>query len=165
MSLEMMHSECLQLITIDDLTTGICSRCGKVIQNHELISVERQVDQTEKYTKTFQEISDSIVKLARGKKTTDYKETWKDGGLKGIFIKILIKYGRLRNLAWNKECAEVTAVENESIRDTLMDLAAYSIYGIICYDERNVDGINSERETLLEMQRAIKERLGKINGI
>ena len=158
--LEILHKPCLQLLSTRDLSSGKCSICKKIIHSDDVMSVERQTNDATTYTDKFNEILHNISILARGQKTTDYKETWKDGGLKGIFIKILIKYGRLRNLIWNKGCLSKTAVKDESIRDTLMDLAAYAVYGIICYDENNIDGIKAESETLLEMKKAINERLG-----
>lgn len=104
------------------------------------------------YSSRFSAVMDEIFYLARGAKTEDYGETWRRTGLRGVHIKLMIKEGRLRQLIWENKVKE-TAVKEESIRDTLMDMAAYSIYGVIAYDEGNLDGTNvngSEMEGMLK---------------
>lgn len=109
-----------------------------------------------KYDALFQNQLKDLYSLARGAKTADYGETWRESGLLGIYIKLMIKEGRLRELIWkNKK----PVVADESVRDTLQDLAAYAIYGVICYDEGNYDGEHSRREHLEEMLTNIKEEL------
>lgn len=105
----------------------------------------------------FVEVMKEIYNLARGVKSQDYGDTWRDSGLVGIYIKLMIKEGRLRELVWKNKKPQV---KGESIRDTLMDIAAYAIYGIMCYDEGNMDGDGRRRERLEEMLLNIKEELG-----
>ena len=113
-----------------------------------------------KYTGLFTTIANQIIDTARGVKTSDYGETWKRLGLMGLYVKIFIKEGRLNELIWKKGGKQV-ASKNEGIRDTLIDIAAYAIYGIIALDEDNVTGEVSTREHLLAMRKAIDERLGE----
>lgn len=113
-----------------------------------------------KYTGLFTTIANQIIDTARGVKTSDYGETWKRLGLMGLYVKIFIKEGRLNELIWKKGGKQVAA-KNEGIRDTLIDIAAYAIYGIIALDEDNITGEVSTREHLLAMRKAIDERLGE----
>lgn len=99
---------------------------------------------------------DEIYNLARGAKTNDYGRTWAESGLLGIYIKIMIKEGRLRELIWRNK---TPMVQGESIRDTLMDLAAYAVYGILCLDEENYSGQASRKELLEGMLEHIKQEL------
>lgn len=89
------------------------------------------------YTHAFREVLEEAFHKARGPKTADYGETWKRVGLKGNYIKIMIKEGRLRNLIWEQKEPEV---KDESLRDTLIDLISYGVYSVICLDEGNIDG-------------------------
>lgn len=92
---------------------------------------------TNKYDTEFSCVLKEVFNLARGSKTNDYGETWTRLGLAGLYVKIFIKEGRLHELIWKRKSNEV---KNESIRDTLLDLAAYAIYSIIALDEGNIDG-------------------------
>jgi hypothetical protein len=115
------------------------------------------------YDKRFCDILREIESTARGSKTADYSETWTRLGLVGIYVKIFIKEGRLNNLIWKSRGKKRPS--NESIRDTLMDLAAYAIYGIICLDENNITGEGAEQDYLQEMYDAIGKRLDNKGGI
>lgn len=94
--------------------------------------------ETYEYTRKFRAVVDEVLHLARGEKTEAYGETWKNTGLLGIYIKIMIKEGRLHQLVWKDRNYEGTG--GESVRDTLLDIAAYAIYGVIAFDEQNWDG-------------------------
>jgi hypothetical protein len=95
-------------------------------------------------TKKFVEVFREIFELARGRKTEDYGRTYAETGVIGIYIKLMIKVGRLRQLVW-----EGKKPKNESTRDTLLDIAAYAIYGVICLDENNIVGNFEEKDELL----------------
>ncbi len=95
-------------------------------------------------TKKFVEVFREIFELARGKKTEDYGRTYAETGVRGIYIKLMIKVGRLRKLVW-----EGQKPKNESTRDTLLDIAAYAIYGVMCLDEGNITGEFEEKDELL----------------
>jgi len=109
------------------------------------------------YTKRFSLVCEHILDVARGVKTEDYGETWKRLGLMGIYVKIFIKEGRLNELIWKKGAAQATA-KNESIEDTLLDIAAYAIYGILALNDNNIDGEQATEEHLKDMAYAINER-------
>jgi hypothetical protein len=117
-----------------------------------------------KYDEKFTEVMSKIYTLARGKKTDDYGETWKRLGLKGIYVKLFIKEGRLNELIWNKNSSGV-ANKDESIEDTLMDMAAYSIYGIIALKENNLYGDEATSEFLKTMQKALESTIDRINNL
>lgn len=96
-------------------------------------------NEQQKYSREFKEKLAEVYDLARGKKTEAYGETWKRTGLRGIYIKLMIKEGRLKEMVWRQRKLEQ---QDESVRDTLQDIAAYAIYGIICYDEGNLEGVD-----------------------
>jgi hypothetical protein len=54
---------------------------------------------------------------------------------KGVLVRISDKYSRLRTFASKGELA----VKTESIEDTFLDLATYSILGLILYREDHVE--------------------------
>ena len=99
------------------------------------------------YTKKFRLVVDEVLRLARGPKTEAYGETWKNTGLLGIYIKIMIKEGRLHQLVWKDRNFNGTG--GESLRDTLLDIAAYAMYGVITFDEQNWEGSAESRIKLL----------------
>jgi hypothetical protein len=117
-------------------------------------------NERERVTAAFKVAMGEILQTARGVKTEDYGETWKRLGLLGLYVKIFIKEGRLNELIWKKGVTQVAA-KNEGIKDTLIDIAAYAIYGIIALEEQNITGETSTREHLLAMRKAIDERLGE----
>ena len=63
-------------------------------------------------------------------KQKDYGSAWKFHGLKGIVVRLGDKFLRLNNLVWEEKNPK-----NESVRDTLIDLAVYAIMGIISWEE------------------------------
>lgn len=75
---------------------------------------------------------DKIVKEMReiiAKKNNDYGDDNIGAlGEKGIFVRIWDKVSRLKSLVWLNKNAQVS---NESIDDTLMDLANYAIINMI----------------------------------
>lgn len=114
----------------------------------------------ERVTAAFRVALGEVMQTARGVKTEDYGETWKRLGLLGLYVKIFIKEGRLNELIWKKGGTQV-ASKTEGIKDTLIDIAAYAIYGILALEEDNITGDVSTREHLLAMRKAIDERLGE----
>jgi len=52
-------------------------------------------------------------------------------GVRGIFVRIWDKTNRLKTLVWDKTGKDEV---NESVRDTLIDLANYAIYGVMLID-------------------------------
>lgn len=110
------------------------------------------------YDEKFQEVMEQLFNTARGAKTADYGETWKRLGLQGIYVKLFIKEGRLNNLVWGNKTPEL---KDESVRDTLIDMACYAIYGILCLDEENITGAESKAMHELEMLRHLQDKYSK----
>jgi hypothetical protein len=121
-------------------------------------------DERAKYDLLFEKTLLKVCDLARGKKTDDYGETWKRLGLKGIYLKLFIKEGRLNELVWKKNSSGV-ASKDESIEDTLMDMIAYATYGIIALQENNIYGEESTKEFLKTMQKALENTIDRINNL
>ena len=67
------------------------------------------------------------------KKNKDYGDSFSKHGLIGILIRISEKIDRSVNITNN----EITLIDNESIRDTLIDLHNYSAMGIMLMNEKN----------------------------
>lgn len=65
------------------------------------------------------------------KKNSDYGDSYKDYGLIGVLVRLGDKIKRLHNVT-NKG---INLVNDESLRDTLIDLQNYSTMAIMLYDE------------------------------
>ena len=61
-----------------------------------------------------------------------FHESWKDYGITMAAIRLGDKYNRLRNLT--SKIGQVQHVKDESVRDTLMDLANYAILTVLELD-------------------------------
>lgn len=85
----------------------------------------------------FTEITDEMHELYI-KKNSDYGEsvtnTYKDFGLVSFLVRMQDKLNRLKTL--NKKDSQV---KDESIRDTLVDLANYAILAVIELDKEKED--------------------------
>lgn len=125
----------------------VCRACGND-QNDEV--PEREI-----YTARFDQVLAEVHELARGEKTTAYGEAWADTGLRGIYIKLMIKEARLREMVWNK--SDPTGF-TESVRDTLLDMVAYATYGILSLDDANIDG---NRDELYKIAKTLEELIGE----
>jgi hypothetical protein len=86
-------------------------------------------------TKEFQAILDSLLEMHK-KKTADYS-SWniKGAGEQGVAVRLWDKTARLMNLmGWDigtGKWSQPKEPKNESVDDTLMDLASYAIIMII----------------------------------
>jgi hypothetical protein len=165
---QILHKDCGNVISINDLLTKICPHCnGEVtVDNTGCINLTDPFEGNERasYTAKFSEAAESIVELARGIKTSDYGETWKRLGLKGIYVKIFIKEGRLNELIWNKDCKEI-ANKNEGIKDTLMDIAAYAMYGMLALEENNIYGDEASAEHLNTMVKGLLDTIERVKRV
>jgi len=92
---------------------------------------------------------DRIVAEARAlkeRKQKDYNsaeapvEAWSFLGLKGIFVDLSRKYFRLLNLVWYSKQPEI---KSETVRDTLLDMANYSINAIILLEREEKEKANN----------------------
>jgi len=111
-----------------------------------------KVKDTEYYNDRFREVLAEVYGLARGTKTNDYGETWARLGLRGLYLKMFIKEGRLHELIWLSKEAKV---KDEKLRDTMLDMAAYAIYGVIALDEGNIEGDEQRMEYVNNMIRSL----------
>ena len=68
------------------------------------------------------------------KKNADYGDAFATYGSVGVLVRIGDKLNRLASVDANK----VAFVNDESLRDTLLDLHNYSAMAIICMDEQNL---------------------------
>ena len=86
-------------------------------------------DWTPTKTDIFREITGEMADLYE-RKNHDYGDSfgegWREFGLTGSVIRLGDKYRRLRNLA-----REEARVKDESIEDTLMDLANYAVMTLV----------------------------------
>lgn len=84
----------------------------------------------------FKQITEEMQELCK-RKNSDYgssvNDTYKRYGLVSYLVRMEDKINRVRNLVLNKD----QKVEDEKIRDTLMDLANYSILAIIDMENEN----------------------------
>lgn len=87
--------------------------------------------QMEEDNKRFKEICDKFVEL-RTKKGKDYGNSWRILGLPGVVVQVVHKAIRIWNLR-NRE------PENESLRDSFMDIAIYAIMAMMLIDEQGTD--------------------------
>lgn len=69
------------------------------------------------------------------KKNTDYGDAFSKYGSVGVLVRIGDKLERMRNVSRNG----VTLVNDESLRDTLIDLHNYSAMAIMCMDDYNTE--------------------------
>lgn len=66
------------------------------------------------------------------KKNKDYGDAFAEYGAIGVLVRIGDKIKRLQNITNTK----ITLVDDESLRDTLIDLHNYSAMAIMCIDEK-----------------------------
>lgn len=162
--INIMHKDCCHPLEAKDLLTEKCPGCGKSFNLKDIacsrILAPSEMTERDIYTSKFQKLTEQMMSLARGAKTDDYGETWKRLGLMGIYVKIFIKEGRLNELIWNKESVGDISVKDESIEDTLLDMACYCLYGVISLRENNIYGETATNMHLVNMRNAIDGRLG-----
>ena len=66
------------------------------------------------------------------KKNTDYGDSFATYGPVGVLVRIGDKISRLNSITKN----EIVMVDNESLRDTLIDLHNYSAMAVMLLDEK-----------------------------
>lgn len=67
------------------------------------------------------------------KKNSDYGDAFADYGSVGIIVRMGDKIRRMSNITSNS----ITLVEDERLRDTLLDLANYAVMGLMLLDEKS----------------------------
>lgn len=90
--------------------------------------------------KQMEKIQSESLELFK-KKNEDYGDSFATYGVVGVLVRLGDKISRLTNIH-NKG---VTLVDDESLRDTLIDLHNYSAMAVMLMDEvkSNIDTINS----------------------
>lgn len=84
------------------------------------------------------------ARYIRVRKAHDYGPTWVALGARGVWTDLFKKVLRLRQLLWKGKTAKVN---DESIRDTLLDMLNYTGYNLHTCDDGNVDGILYDEDT------------------
>jgi hypothetical protein len=125
------------------------------ISPHAIVLANPKVANNE-YTSKFVGVLNEMLHLARGAKTSDYAETWNKLGLNGLYVKIMIKEGRLHELIWMNKDPEV---KGESVRDTLLDIGCYAVYSVLALDESNINGVGQKKQYYLEMLAELQKRI------
>jgi hypothetical protein len=67
------------------------------------------------------------------KKNSDYGDAFADYGSVGVIVRMGDKIRRMSNIT----STSITLVEDERLRDTLMDLANYAVMGLMLLDEKS----------------------------
>ena len=83
------------------------------------------------YSSQFENLQKKTLEIFL-KKNKDYGNAFEKYGTVGVLIRINDKISRLVNISKN----QITLVEDESLRDTLLDLSNYSLLAAILNDEK-----------------------------
>lgn len=92
--------------------------------------IKTETDQTMMRAIQMKEVQEEALRLFV-KKNTDYGDAFATYGSIGVIVRLGDKINRLMNIDKNK----ITCVEDETLRDTLMDLHNYSAMAIMLMDE------------------------------
>jgi len=88
-------------------------------------SIKKEID-------GFVKICNEIIELKK-KKANDYGNSWRAFGIKGLYYQLGRKFARI----WlNKDNSNF---KNESLRDSLIDNAVYSLMAIQLLDENDTE--------------------------
>lgn len=77
------------------------------------------------------------------KKNTDYGDAFSKYGTVGVLVRIGDKLERMRHVSKNG----VTLVNDESLRDTLIDLHNYAAMAIMCMEDNNTEFKHQSQKT------------------
>ena len=80
----------------------------------------------------FKEIQKEGLELFT-KKNKDYGDAFANYGIIGVLVRMGDKIARLQSITKN----QVTLVDDEKLRDTLIDLHNYTAMAIMCLDEKD----------------------------
>ena len=88
---------------------------------------------------TFKIIIQELIDL-KERKSGDYQNSWRSLGIQGIYYQLARKFTRL----WINKDRNEKELNFEMLRDTLVDMAVYSIMAIQLFDEKDTkDKIDS----------------------
>ncbi len=82
--------------------------------------------------KQLRNVQDEALELFK-KKNTDYGDAFANYGAIGVLVRMGDKISRLQHIT-NRG---ITLVDDEALRDTLIDLHNYSAMAVMLLDERN----------------------------
>lgn len=115
---------------------------------------QRYMDIIDKLKKTFLKKNHDYGSSV--KKNYDKFETYgKNEGLKYVFGRIAEKHDRLENLIYGNHTNQVT---DESIEDTLLDMANYAILAAVSIQEHKSDPKNLNMLEELEQEQIISDK-------
>lgn len=81
----------------------------------------------------FKKICEEIIAL-KTRKAGVYGNTWKVFGLPGLYAEIGRKFSRI----WINKSRDPKEIDFETLRDSLIDLAVYSIMSVQLIDEKDI---------------------------
>ena len=115
-------------------------------QEEDIVNIPANISEYEKmYLSKIKSIVNTFIKKNHDygssvRKNYDKFETYgKNEGLKYVFGRIAEKYDRLENLIYREHNNHV----NESITDTLIDMANYAILAAVSFDEHTCDELDN----------------------
>lgn len=119
-------------------------------QEEDIVNIPAYMSEYEKmYLSKIKSIVNTFIKKNHDygssvRKNYDKFETYgKNEGLKYVFGRIAEKYDRLENLIYGEHNNHV----NESITDTLIDMANYAILAAVSFDEHTCDELDNIMHT------------------
>ena len=104
----------------------------------QIMSKINNMDTVENFCKIQREGLNIFIK-----KNHDYGDSYKDYGLIGVLVRLGDKIKRLQSIT-NKG---INLVNDESLRDTLIDLQNYSTMAVMLYDENTNENKNNNENS------------------
>lgn len=86
--------------------------------------------ETERLTALFEQRTKSLVELFAAKNHAYGPSNIAAFGLRGVIVRLADKMARLKRLGWDG----VEVAKTEGLEDTLRDMAAYSVIGLMLLD-------------------------------
>ena len=108
------------------------------------------------YIPKFREVQDKSFELFK-RKNSDYGNAFEEHGTIGILVRINDKIKRAMNISGK----QMTLVDDESLRDTLVDLHNYCALAIVLIDKENENKIkrNQMLNSMDEDKKSILEKI------
>ena len=95
------------------------------------------MDRTERRVEQMREIQDEARNLF-AKKNRDYGDAFAEFGPVGVIVRMGDKIKRLTSISRSG----ISFVDNESLRDTLVDLHNYAAMAIMTLDDESIETLN-----------------------
>jgi hypothetical protein len=100
------------------------------MDNNEMTNITTQENRINQYKRVQEEARELFTR-----KNKDYGDAFADNGVIGVLVRMGDKIRRLQSITKNK----ISLVDDESLRDTLIDLHNYSAMAIMLLDEKEED--------------------------